>query len=85
MELYWQAYLDLTTERPMTMGGAGRIPWSKVMEWGDRHDIADMDRLWYLVSALDRCAAEHHAKAAAPKAAAKPAGAPAVRPPRKRG
>lgn len=38
------------------MGGAGRIPWSKAMEFCERSGIAspdDRDRFWRMMGALD--------------------------------
>lgn len=38
------------------MGGAGRIPWSKVMQFADESAIAspdDRDRLWRMIGAMD--------------------------------
>lgn len=54
---YWNAFWDLSTDRPMTFGGAGAIPWSAIDRWADRHGVAGPEsfaRLLFLIRALDR-------------------------------
>lgn len=52
---YWQAFLDLATERPVGMS-IGAIPRSRVVEYASHEGIVDpdeFDRFWWIISRLD--------------------------------
>lgn len=63
--LYWEAFFDLTTERPQAMAGALPIPFSKIAEYAQYWGLSQIasDRLikvikrvdsWYLAEAKRR-------------------------------
>ncbi|WP_425339724.1 phage tail assembly chaperone [Methylobacterium platani] len=64
--LAWDAFWDLTGERPLGFGAQGRIPWSAVDRWGARYAIAgeQFTRLKRIVQALDAAWLEHMNKPA---------------------
>ena len=53
---YEEAYSDLSTERPLTMGGVGPIPMSAVINYAEYYDLTtyESDRLWRVIKAVDR-------------------------------
>ncbi|WP_157091541.1 phage tail assembly chaperone [Methylobacterium nodulans] len=68
-QVAWDAFWDLTAERPLGFGAVGAIPWSTIAAWADRHGIRCGDqfaRLKRLVMALDRRWLEH-LRASVPK------------------
>lgn len=63
LELYWDAFWDLSTCR--TSGfGAGPIPWLAVREYAltFEFDEEQMNDLFYLVRRMDNVYLEHHKK-----------------------
>lgn len=51
--LYMDAFRELTTSRPVHMGGMGYIPAQEVAAWGAIHGVRDLVTLWRHVHALD--------------------------------
>ena len=58
--LYWQAFLDLDTCRPIGMA-AGHIPFTAIAWWTDRYCVSESqaDRVTYVVMELDKVYLEH--------------------------
>jgi hypothetical protein len=54
LELFYTAFMDLTTCRPLGMS-EGPIPWTAIAEYCDRYDIADEQRedLFYFLREMD--------------------------------
>lgn len=52
---YWTAFLDLSGDRSVGMGGAGPIMWASVDAYARRHRIDGdaFDRLLTIIKALD--------------------------------
>ena len=51
---YWVAWHALTSDRPLgAMGGAGRIPFSKIQDYADRNGFEDADLLARMLWAMD--------------------------------
>lgn len=51
---YWEAWHHLSSERPMgAMGGAGRVPWSKIVEYAAKNLFDDEDVLSRMIWAMD--------------------------------
>lgn len=62
LHVYWQAYHELSTCRPVGMG-VGPIPWTAISEYALRNgvfDPDDFDELVHHVRALDTTFLEHH-------------------------
>lgn len=55
LELYYEAFTELSNTRPITQGGLGAIPWTAINEWAKRYDIegSDFERLATYVRSLD--------------------------------
>lgn len=51
----WEAWSELSTCRPLTMGGEGPIPWTAIAQWSrDRGMSAyDADELRQLIRVMD--------------------------------
>lgn len=62
LELYYDAFWDLTTCRPAGFS-LGAIPWSAVHEYGQAFDFSYEQRDWmhYLIRVLDQAYMKHHA------------------------
>lgn len=62
LEIYFQAFWELTTCRG---GGMGLIPisWMTIIEYAQLHELDDeqTDDLLYFVRAMDKAYMEHHA------------------------
>jgi hypothetical protein len=57
------AFEELSTSRPMTMGGPGPIPFTAVAEYARWYEVADFDEFLMFVRALDAAYLEHaHAR-----------------------
>ena len=54
LDLYWEAFMDLTTDRPSGFG-VGAIPWSAIKRWADHYEIGgeDFDYLVTYIRAMD--------------------------------
>lgn len=39
----WQAFLELSTDRPVGLGGAGPIPWAAIDRYARRYRLDDVD------------------------------------------
>jgi hypothetical protein len=62
-EFWWQAYMDLSTERINGMG-EGAIPWSAVMRYGMHYgcNFFDLEDLWEIVKHMDVAYLKHREK-----------------------
>jgi len=63
LELYWDAFWDLSTCRPAGMG-AGPIPWSVIRDYAVTFEL-DQDQeeeLYHHIRVMDNAFLEHHAK-----------------------
>ena len=61
LELYWDAFLDLSTCRPTGMG-MGPIPWSAIRDYAVTFDF-DVDQhedLYHFIRVMDNAFIEHH-------------------------
>lgn len=38
LEIYWVAYAEVSTDRPMGFGAAP-IPWTAIQRWGEVHEL----------------------------------------------
>ncbi|RKW55983.1 MAG: hypothetical protein D8B57_02400 [Prevotella sp.] len=63
LELYLEAFMDLTTTRQLGMA-AGPIPWNYIREWGVYNELnaEQMDSLFYHIRHMDEAYLEHMAK-----------------------
>lgn len=52
LELYWQAFMELSSCRTTGMG-EGPIPWTAVNSWCVRHCIEDFDLVYFHVRSMD--------------------------------
>lgn len=51
---YWSAWQLLTNDRPLgAMGGAGRIPWSSIERYAEKHLFDDAEILARMMWAMD--------------------------------
>jgi len=68
LELFYGAFLDLTTDRPMGWD-ARPIPWTAIRDYADAYDIRDEQRedLFDLVRAMDIAYLKHLEKKAKKK------------------
>lgn len=59
LEIYWAAYFELQSDRPIGMG-LGPIPWSSIVKWAeingltDLHDITVLTGFIRAMEAADR-------------------------------
>lgn len=55
LDLYWDAYVDLSACRPASFGGASPIPWSAMAEYAVIHEFDEEQResLFYLARRMD--------------------------------
>jgi hypothetical protein len=57
------AFHELSTDRPLTMGGPGPIPFASVAEYAKWYEIEEFDEFLSFVRALDAAYLEHaHAR-----------------------
>ena len=63
LELYYNAFFDLSTSRNQGMG-IGRIPWTAIKDYGECFELSaeQMDDLFYFVRAMDNAYLEHYSK-----------------------
>jgi len=63
LELYWDAFWDLSTCRPSGFG-AGPIPWLAIRDYGLTFGFDDeqLEDLFYLVRVMDNAYLEHYKK-----------------------
>lgn len=50
---YWQAFIDLSTERALGMGKPGSIPWSAIHRYADEKSGTDRETLTRIIRAMD--------------------------------
>ncbi len=55
LEIYWEAYSDLSTCRPVSFGGPLPIPWSAIREYAEAHDLdgEQTESMEFLVRRMD--------------------------------
>ncbi len=55
LELFWEAYADLSTCRPVSFGGPLPIPWSAIRDYAEAHDFDEeqAETLELLVRRMD--------------------------------
>lgn len=56
LRFWWDAFWDMSSERPVHFGGLGRIPLSAIDCWARRYsidDIDDFDALKAVIFAMD--------------------------------
>lgn len=61
----WQAFLDLSTDRQVGMGGASTIPWTAINDYAIRYGIVDLDEFeWFsgLLRVMDNAWMERQAE-----------------------
>lgn len=70
LDLYFTAFMDLTTERPIGYG-EGPIPWSAVRRWCHEHAIIgeQLEDMHYHIRKLDSVYLDHRAEQAKKAAA----------------
>jgi hypothetical protein len=56
LEIYWEAYAELTTCRPMSFGGPLPIPWTAIISYAHecRFDASQTDNLIFFVKHMDK-------------------------------
>lgn len=61
LDLFWDAFGVLSTERQIGQGVMGPIPWSKIMQYADRYelDFDQAERMVAYIRAMDKVYAEH--------------------------
>lgn len=47
LQFLWDAFWELTTERPMGMAGEGRIPGSAIRHFAEDHGLYRDDARWF--------------------------------------
>lgn len=54
-EFYVRSFWDLSTERPVSQGVIGRIPWSKAMDYAVRHGVEPdmLATFWRVIFGMD--------------------------------
>lgn len=65
LELYYDAFLELSTCRMFSMGVVGPIPWTAVLNYAESHGLAGEDDFYLLVSyirGMDEVFMKHMAK-----------------------
>ena len=70
MILYWDAWMELQTDRPQSMDGAGPIPFTSICTFAERYefDDEDFDDLLFFLRRMEVTWAEwRDAKRKAPK------------------
>lgn len=50
---YWQAFVELSTERALGMGKPGSIPWSAIQNYAIRKSGTDSEILTVIIRAMD--------------------------------
>ena len=53
LQIYYQAFQDLFTEKQTGFAGSGVIPWSSILKWGKYHQVDDVDKLMRYIRALE--------------------------------
>ena len=67
LELYYGAFMELHSDRPYHMGGAGPIPWSSIMRYAEFAGLTDEDDIYLLhvyIRAMDEFYLNDQAKKA---------------------
>ncbi len=42
LDFYFSAYSDLETDRQISMGGVGAVPWNSIIKWCNFHGVHDI-------------------------------------------
>jgi len=53
LQLYRTAFIELQTERPITMAGQALIPWSRIKDWALFYSIPDPEEFISIIQMLD--------------------------------
>lgn len=55
MELFFNAYMQLSSCRPLGFGALGQIPWTAVIQWADVNGLDERQRddLVHYIRAMD--------------------------------
>lgn len=58
---YYEAFLELNTDRPPSMGGVPVIPWSAINAYAKEYEYQgeDYDVLQYMIRCMDNALVEH--------------------------
>jgi hypothetical protein len=61
LELFYHAFEDLNSERQIGFGSIGRIPWSAIEAWADRHELPDdlREELHFVLRKMDKVFVDH--------------------------
>lgn len=61
LELFYSAFWDMNSERQIGFGAVGRIPWSSIEAWADRHDLTwnQREELHFVLGKMDREFIDH--------------------------
>jgi hypothetical protein len=59
LEWVLSAFSQLSTDRPVTMGGEGPIPFTSIDRYAKRYDVAEFDEFLTYIRALDAAYLEH--------------------------
>lgn len=64
LELYYGAFLDLNSCRPMGMGGVYPIPWTSIKEYATVYEFDEdqTEALFFLIRHMDKAFIEHSDK-----------------------
>lgn len=65
-ELYYNAFWDLTTCRPVSYGIVAPIPWTAIMDYAQAYDFSEeqLDDLLYTIKQMDKAYLNHKAEEA---------------------
>lgn len=76
LELYYRAFLDLTSCRGNGYGTEGPIPWTATHEWANAHNLSGEQRedLFYFIPHMDEVYLKFKAKKLAGSTPAAPKG-----------
>ena len=64
MEIYYIAFLDLSTCRALGHGSEGPIPWNAALQWAVEHELSKEQKedLFYHIAVMDNVYLTHRAK-----------------------
>lgn len=66
LSVYYYAFAELSTDRPLGWNGEGRIPWSSIRAWADDYGFVgdQRDDLFHHIREMDEAYLEYRAKKA---------------------
>lgn len=61
LEMFYSAFWDLSSDRALGFGSVGRIPWSSIEAWADRHELSwdQREELHFVIRKMDRIYIDH--------------------------